>query len=116
MTPLPQAQVNVILEGVADNMASEVDLRDLSLEQRMDHVTAYLDDHGYEAHWSTCDEGFLLTTTNCPYHHLAPESDSLCNMDIRLIASLLGVVPRMQSRVAEGDSACTYLIPLPEKQ
>ncbi len=113
---LPEQQANVILEGVADHMASEVDLHDLSLEQRLDRVIDYLNNHGYEAHWSTCHEGFLLTTTNCPYHHVAPQSDALCNMDMRLVSSLLGVVPRMLSRVAEGDSACTYLIPLLERQ
>jgi predicted ArsR family transcriptional regulator len=35
----------------------------------------------------------------------------LCDMDMRLISALLGVVPRRVARLAEGDSACSYMVP-----
>ena len=58
-------------------------------------------------------EGYVLHTSNCPYHHLklGEGSASLCDLDLRLVASLLGVVPRRLSHVAHGGETCSYLIP-----
>jgi predicted ArsR family transcriptional regulator len=104
--------VNVILEGVATCMAGEAAIPDAPLRERMDAVVEYLNEHGYDAAWEAGDQGFLLHTYNCPYEQIALSGNhSLCTMDMRLIASLLGVVPRRVARVAEGDSACSYLIP-----
>jgi predicted ArsR family transcriptional regulator len=103
--------VNVILEGVAENMATEAKVGALPLRERLVMAVDYLNDHGYNASWEEVDEGFILHTYNCPYHHVAHSTDALCSMDMRLIASLLGTVPRLVSRVSSGDESCTYMIP-----
>ena len=111
---LPEKQVNVIIQGVADSMAVDADIpHEKSLKERLIKVVEYLNTHGYEANWERHDEGFVLVTHNCPYHEVAhqDEDNTLCQMDIRLISQMLGVVPRMLSRVSDGDSECTYLIP-----
>lgn len=108
---LPEDQINVIVEGVARVMATEANVPQGSLPERLNAVVAYLTDHGYEATWDYHDKGFILQTSNCPYHHLAQESELLCHMDMRLISTMLGVVPRMMSRVSNGEDACTYLVP-----
>lgn len=110
---LPPDSVNVILEGVADNMATEANLQNLPFDERLDQAIIYLNEHGYEAHCEPCDEGYILYTANCPYHELVKDSDDgLCDMDMRLISSLIGIVPRLQSRISEGANSCTYLIPV----
>ena len=111
LTQLPPRQINVILEGVADRMAADANVGDLPLHTRLDLVVEYLNQHGYNARWEEHPEGYLLQTTNCPYHHIASEHPALCEMDMRLVASLLGVVPRMQSRMSRGDSLCSYIVP-----
>lgn len=111
VTHLPPRQINVILEGVAERMAADADVGDLPLPERLDLVVDYLNQHGYTARWEQHPEGYLLQTTNCPYHHIANNNPALCEMDMRLVASLLGVVPRLQSRMSRGDSACAYIIP-----
>lgn len=108
---LPDQQVNVIFEGLADAMAADACIPGGPLAERLTAVVAYLNEQGYNAEYETTDGGYILRTCNCPYHHLARQEQSLCQMDMRLVASLLGVTPRMCSRVAEGDSACTYFIP-----
>lgn len=109
---LPQNQVNVIIEGVADAMASEANIpQDRSLRERMDKVVEYLNTQGYEADWDVHKEGFVLNTHNCPYHDVEHHDDTLCQMDMRLISSMLGVVPRLLSRISDDDEACSYLIP-----
>ena len=107
--------INVIMEGLAADMAVEAKINAHTLPKRLDQVVAYLNNNGYNATWeaSTEHEGnYILYTHNCPYHHLAHETDALCGMDMRLISSMLGVVPRMLSRVSDGDTTCAYLIPV----
>lgn len=109
---LPPAEVNVILEGVADQMAASIPPSDAPLPVRLNQVVEFLSEQGYAAHWEAVDEGYILHTNNCPYHHLAAEHEELCTMDMRMISGLLGgIVPRRVAHLAQGDPTCAYLIP-----
>ncbi len=115
---LPEQQFNVIFEGVADRMAAELDrvAPDETLEKRLIHVVDHLIDQGYGAEWEETAAGFVLHTTNCPYNKVAVEHDELCQLDMRYISKLLGVVPRQISSIQDGAESCSYLIPAPEKE
>jgi len=108
---LPPENVNVILEGVADDMAATANIRNTDTQTRLGCVKSYLSEHGYDAHWTEEEEDFILHTSNCPYHETAQHSDALCKMDMKLIAKLVGVVPRRVSRVVEGSPTCAYAFP-----
>jgi predicted ArsR family transcriptional regulator len=108
---LPPDGVNVILEGVADQLASTAYIPDVPMSERLDLVVDFLNDNGYEASWERAADGYLLITANCPYHQVSVENQALCNMDMRLVASLIGTVPRRLQRLSDGGSACMYHIP-----
>lgn len=109
---LPGPEVNVVLEGVADQMAASAQINDVPLPQRLSQVVEYLTRQGYNARWETREDGYVLHTSNCPYHHLAPQHQELCQMDFRMISALLGgIVPRRVGHLNEGDESCAYLIP-----
>jgi predicted ArsR family transcriptional regulator len=108
---LPQKEVNVILEGVADRMAAQAHIPDVPLAERIHQVVDYLNQHGYNAIYEKQENGYILRTSNCPYHHISETNHSLCEMDMRLIASMLGIVPRLIGRMSSGDTSCAYLIP-----
>jgi predicted ArsR family transcriptional regulator len=108
---LPPEGVNVIIEGVAAQFAAEANLPDMSITEKLDAVVAYLNQHGYNAHWEACDGGYQLHTSNCPYHHTAHNTKALCEMDMRMIARLIGVVPRRIGQISHGDQSCAYFIP-----
>jgi predicted ArsR family transcriptional regulator len=111
---LPPTGVNVILEDVADRMAQEAQIApDLPLEDRLDMVVEFLNTRGYQAHWEygEKDKAYILHTTNCPYHQLTDDSPSLCDLDMRLVATLLNVVPRRHTHFMAGEADCAYLIP-----
>jgi predicted ArsR family transcriptional regulator len=108
---LPPEGVNVILEGVADQMAGEARIPNRALPEKLDVVVNYLTERGYEARWETGENGYILYTANCPYHHLSEGNTMLCEMDLRLISSLLAVVPRRITHFHAGDESCSYLIP-----
>jgi predicted ArsR family transcriptional regulator len=108
---MPADGVNVILEGVARRMADDADIPALPLPQRLNFVVDYLNRQGYHAHWEQVATGYILHTSNCPYHAVAETDQTLCEMDLRLVSTLLGVVPRRLSHIMSGDAACTYSIP-----
>ena len=107
---LPPDQVIGILNGVAATMAEKANVPEASLEVRLDHVVDYLREHGYAASWVQNGHGHVLKITNCPYEQVACESPELCQMDKRLVDSLIGVETVRVSRRIEGDEACTYVI------
>jgi predicted ArsR family transcriptional regulator len=108
---LPPSSVNVIFEGIAVSMAAEANLGGLPLAERIVLAVDYLNDHGYDAHFSPTDEGYILYTRNCPYHAIAGQTHAVCDMDMRLVASLLGTPPRLLSRANDGDETCSYFVP-----
>ncbi len=108
---LPPQQVNVIFEGISTQIAGAAEIPDGSLEERLCAAVAYLNEHGYDATWETHPEGFVLHTHNCPYHQVAQEERALCQMDMQVISKMLGIVPRLLSRISEGGESCAYLIP-----
>jgi predicted ArsR family transcriptional regulator len=108
---LPQQQVNVILEGVAEEMAQDAHITAEPMPQRLTQVVEHLTQHGYEARWEQTEGGYLLHTCNCPYHGLVHTDKALCQMDMHMVTRLLQVVPRMTARISEGDNACSYFIP-----
>ncbi|MCU0512689.1 MAG: ArsR family transcriptional regulator [Anaerolineae bacterium] len=108
---MPAESVNVIIEGVATGMAADAGIPQGSLEKRLEAVVQYLNQTGYKASVESVENGFMLHTHNCPYHHLARETDALCGLDMRLISSMIGIVPRRISHMVAGDSSCSYFIP-----
>ncbi len=109
---LPEREINVILEGVANEMAAPAAVQDMPISQRLNEVVDYLTQQGYDARWEAVEQGYMLRTGNCPYHHLAAEHQELCTMDLRMITNLLGgIVPRRVSHMIEGDDTCAYFIP-----
>lgn len=110
---LPSREVNVIIEGVASAMAKDANIPEGKLRDRLEAVVDYLNEHGYDASYEPSPQGYILCTSNCPYHSMAQEHENLCQMDMQLISKMLGVVPRMTARVSDGDDRCSYLIPMP---
>jgi predicted ArsR family transcriptional regulator len=108
---LPPDTVNVIFEGIADDMASHIPVAEHStLEERLICAVKYLNESGYEARWEAVQDGYLLHTRNCPYHGVAHDTTTLCALDIRLVAKAIGVIPRLVSRITLGDPVCSYWI------
>ena len=108
---LPQSTANVIIEGIADDMAIEAGIPEGSLQERLEAVVNFLNSKGYDAGWEATATGFTLHTHNCPYHHAAQSNENLCQLDMRLISQMLGIIPRLQSRISQGDDSCSYHIP-----
>jgi predicted ArsR family transcriptional regulator len=109
---LPLVQVNQILEGVADHMATAAMIPDAPLEVRLDHTVAYLNENGYAAEWSKDGEGMVLSIANCPYEQVSCNNPELCRMDKSLIDRLVGApTQRISWRLENDRELCSYFIP-----
>jgi predicted ArsR family transcriptional regulator len=113
---LDKKQLNVIFEGIADRMASEMPDGAAAepFEMRVARVADHLIEHGYEARWETHPEGFVLYIDNCPYGGVVEEHAELCALDVRYFSRLLGTVPRRLEHRIAGDHCCSFLVTYPE--
>lgn len=111
---LPGHEVNVIIEGAAQQLAANALIPDVPLTERLDYVVEYLNRQGYEASWHQTEDGagYLLETSNCPFEKLVTTHEDVCSLDMHLVSNLLGVIPRRMGRKAEGDERCSYFIPI----
>jgi len=113
---LPADQVDAMFHSMANEMLAEVDmagLESLPLDERLERVTAFLNERGYLARWEPCDDGnvqFLLYKHNCPYAGVSGEHRELCLMDQLLIDRLVGARCSRTTSVANNDRCCTYEI------
>ena len=111
---LPDDQVNVIIEGAADQLAASALIPDLPMAQRLNYVIEFLNKQGYQATCRESDGGWILSTENCPFERLAIAHDDVCSLDMRMMTQLLGgIVPRRVGRIAAGNCSCDYFIPDP---
>lgn len=113
---LPPDGVNVIIEGVADALAGDVQIPpELPFQQRLELVTRLLTEQGYQAYWEARSDGYVLHTANCPYHQVATAEPAdqrhLCALDMRLISNLLGAVPRRLDHMLDEGETCSYWVP-----
>lgn len=111
---LPADQVNVIFEGLGHRLASSAPMMAQTMPERLNQVVLYLNQLGYDATWEAQADGYLLHTYNCPYHRIDHDGSTLCRMDMAMLSTMLGVVPRLARRMTDGDSSCSYFIPRPE--
>lgn len=114
---LPPEQVDAVFHSLADEMAAEAgvaELETLPLAERLDRVTAFLNERGYLARWEPCttdgENHFVLHKHNCPYAGMSGEHRELCMMDQLLINRLVGAPCERTASVANHDRCCTYQI------
>jgi predicted ArsR family transcriptional regulator len=122
---LPPEEVERAFESIARNMAEEMPghgQTGLSLEERLEQITHYLNQRGYLARWERADDDaqgeqtpvYLIHKHNCPYAGVSDEHPELCMMDQALIDELVGGhCERTQSMVGN-QLCCTYRVAVVE--
>jgi predicted ArsR family transcriptional regulator len=113
---LPPEQVEAAFKSLAEDFAGKIQptLADLSVEERLERVTSFLNERGYLARWevdeSDEDGGFLLHKCNCPYAGVSDEHNELCLMDQALINELMGESCQRIQSMAKDARCCTYRV------
>jgi len=115
---LPKTMVNELFTQVADDLvadyASELDLEDLPIEERLEVVKNLLRDEGFTIEWERKDDGYHIHESSCPYYHVGQIHPEICAVDQTLISSVLSVPVEKVKCILDGDSVCTYIVPNPK--
>jgi predicted ArsR family transcriptional regulator len=110
---LTGSELRQMLERVARRTALEAPLpaAQQSLEDRLDQVTDFLSDRGYDARWNAHDGQYELHVCNCPYSGVSNHHPELCTMDQAMVEELLPGVTREHQSIARGAPRCMYIVP-----
>ena len=115
---LPQPMVDKLFSQVADDLitdyASELELDDLPIEERLEIVKELLRGEGFTMEWERQKDGYLIRESNCPYYHVGQTHPEICAVDQTLISNVLSVPVEKVKCILDGDSFCTYLVPSSE--
>jgi len=113
---LPPEQVEAAFKALAQDFAGNLQptLVNLSIEERLERVTSFLNERGYLARWEVNevaeDGSFLLHKCNCPYAGVSDEHNELCLMDQALINELMGESCQRIQSMAKDARCCTYRV------
>ena len=109
---LPGPAVRDILERVAQRTLREAPepAPQQTLEERLDEVTEFLAERGYDARWEMQDGRYEIHACNCPFAGVSNQHLELCTMDQAMMSELLPGAVREHTSIARGATRCTYVL------
>jgi predicted ArsR family transcriptional regulator len=117
---LPEPMVKSLFAQMAQEMVedytSEAHTDGLSMEERLDLMSAMLAKEGFNVEWERQGEQYHIRETNCPYLHVTQNHPEVCSVDQTLISAVLDVPAHKIKCVLNGDAHCTYVVSQPEKE
>jgi len=98
--------------SAAEDLAATGDLDQMSLEQRLKLLKAWLTKEGFSVQVQRNDKELIIKETSCPYFYVGQNHGEVCSIDKALIAKALSADPQRTSCLLSGDTHCTYTIPM----
>lgn len=113
---LPEETVNELFAGMASelskNYRDKVDLKELNLDQRLQLIDEWLTNEGFSVQIERDDQQITIRETGCPYYHVGQSHSEVCKIDKALISEVLAASPERTTCLLNGDSHCTYVVPM----
>ncbi|MBT5021024.1 helix-turn-helix transcriptional regulator [Planctomicrobium sp.] len=84
-----------------------------SLASRLQLLTSKMADQGFDLEYSEGVEATdlpILKEHNCPYHELAAEDTSICDLEQSVFSELLGVPVELSNCRLDGHSCCEFQV------
>ena len=78
---------------------------------RRDILLNVLESRGYLPSWQIDNGSACLVLSNCPYLEVAREAPGICQFDLALVQSVLGVDVTLESSIAAHNSDCRVRLP-----
>ena len=99
-----------LAEGIASELTQDVDLEDLTLQERLHLLQEVLTSEGFMVNLQEEEDNFYIIKASCPYHHVGEENPEICVFDRELIAHFISTTPKRIECILDGDKQCKYLI------
>ncbi len=112
---LPEATVDKLFTQMADDiaaeMASEADIAELEIEDRLDLIQTLLTEEGFTVEWKLEGDEYHIREVGCPYYKVGQDHPEVCVVDETLISKILDVPATKIRCILDGDTHCTYVVP-----
>ncbi len=105
--------LQLLMDRISDRLSTSYAVPKLSSDESpVDRLERVLTDAGFSPQVSQDNGRIQICLCNCPFRAAALEEESICLLDRRLIANILGVEPKIQTTIRNGDDNCTYVATL----
>jgi predicted ArsR family transcriptional regulator len=98
--------------SISDNYLNDADFENLNLDQRLELIEKWLTNEGYTVNVERNENEIVVKESSCPYYYVGRRHGEVCTIDKRLISKVLAAEPERKSCLLQGDSHCTYVVPL----
>ncbi|MBI5352536.1 MAG: winged helix-turn-helix transcriptional regulator [Chloroflexi bacterium] len=109
---MPGPVVAKLFNQIAEDVASQYtsDMKNLSMEERLDFVKAMLMREGFTVEWEKKDGQYEIHEISCPYYQIGIAHPEVCTVDQTLISKMLALPANKVQCILEGGAHCTYVI------
>jgi len=115
---LPAPAVAQLFNQIAEEMAGEYEgqVKDLSMEERLDLVQELLAQEGFTVEWEKNGPDYQIHEISCPYYQIGVAHPEVCTVDQTLISKMLALPVNKVQCILDGGAHCTYVVqPVPAK-
>jgi len=115
---MPGPVVAKLFNQIAEDLAGEYasDMKDLSMEERLDFVKEMLAQEGFTVEWEKKDGQYQIHEISCPYYQIGIAHPEVCTVDQTLISKMLALPANKVQCILDGAAHCTYVVqPVEEK-
>lgn len=109
---MPGPVVAKLFSQIAEDMANEYadQMKDLSMEERLDFVKAMLAREGFTVEWEKKGSDYQIHEISCPYYQIGIAHPEVCTVDQTLISKMLALPANKVQCILNGGAHCTYVI------
>jgi len=109
---MPGPVVAKLFGQIAEDLAEEYasDMKNLSMEERLDFVQEMLAQEGFTVEWEKKDDAYEIHEISCPYYQIGAAHPEVCTVDQTLISKMLALPANKVQCILDGGSHCTYVV------
>ena len=97
-------------EDLANDLANGTEMKNMSMEERLNLVKELLKQEGFNIEWEQLDSGYQIHEASCPYYYIGQNHPEICTVDQILISKVLSVPTEKVKCILNGDKNCTYIV------
>lgn len=109
---MPAPMVTKLFGQIAEDLAEEYasDLKNLSMEERLDFVKEMLAQEGFTVEWEKKGAQYQIHEISCPYYQIGVAHPEVCAVDQTLISKMLALPASKVQCILDGGTHCTYVV------
>jgi len=111
---LPEGSLEKVFHdmGMKFQIGETRKLKNMTLDERLTWIDECLTAEGFGVNIERTKDEIRIHETSCPYFHVGQQHHEICTIDQTLINYALEAESTRTSCLLDGDSKCTYIIPM----